>query len=49
VHDQPEGSFWITQDVATRIIEHGGTWAVSNVDGFPRRQLKDWGAKEVLG
>jgi len=49
VHGQPEGSFWITQDVATRIIEHGGTWAVSNVDGFPRRQLKDWGAKEVLG
>lgn len=49
VHDQPEGSFWITQDVAKRIIDHGGTWAVSNVDGFPRRQLKDWGAKEVLG
>jgi hypothetical protein len=35
--------------VAQRIIAHNGTWAVSNVDGFPRRKLKDWGAKEVLG
>lgn len=49
VHGQPEGSFWVTQDVAQRIIAHSGTWAVSNVDGFPRRKLKDWGAKEVLG
>lgn len=49
VHDQPEGSFWITQDVAQRMIDYGGTYAVSNVDGFPKRELKDWGAKEVLG
>jgi hypothetical protein len=49
VHDQPEGSFWITQASAQRIIAQGGTWAVSNVVGFPRRKLKDWGGKEVLG
>lgn len=49
VHDQPEGSFWITQATAQRIISQGGTWGVSNVNGFPRRKLKDWGAKEILG
>lgn len=49
VHDQPEGSFWIGQDVAQNMISHGGTYAVSNVVGFPKRELKDWGAKEVLG
>lgn len=49
VHDQPEGSFWITQSVAQRMLAQGGAWAVSNVNGFPRRELKDWGAKEVLG
>lgn len=49
VHDQPEGSFWITQSVAQRMLSQGGAWAVSNVNGFPRRELKDWGAKEVLG
>jgi hypothetical protein len=31
------------------MIDYGGTYAVSNVVGFPRRQLKDWGAEEVLG
>lgn len=49
VHNQPEGSFWIGQDVAQRMISAGGTYAVSNVDGFPKRELKNWGAKEVLG
>lgn len=48
VHGQPEGSFWISQSVAERMIGYGGTYAVSNVVGFPKRQLKDWGAKEVL-
>jgi len=48
-HDQPDGSFWVTQSSAQRMIRQSGTWAVSNVDGFPRRKLPDWGAKEVLG
>lgn len=49
VHDQPEGSFWIDHRVAQRMISQGGTYAVSNVNGFPKRTLKDWGAKEILG
>jgi hypothetical protein len=49
VHDQPDGSFWISQSVAQRMIDAGGTYAVSNVNGFPKRELRDWGAKEVLG
>lgn len=49
VHDQPEGSFWITQKTAQYMISQGGTYAVSNVNGFPKRTLKDWGAKEILG
>lgn len=49
VHGQPGGSFWVSQSAAQRMIAQGGTWAVSNVSGFPRRQLKDWGAKAVLG
>lgn len=49
VHGQPEGSFWISQSAAQSMISQGGTWAVSNVAGFPRRKLKDWGGKRVLG
>lgn len=49
VHDQPEGSFWIDQRTAQRMIDQGGTYAVSNVGGFPKRTLKDWGAREILG
>jgi len=49
VHDQPEGSFWIDQKTAQRMIAQGGTYAVSNVVGFPKRTLRDWGAKEILG
>lgn len=49
VHDQPEGSFWIDQRTAQRMISQGGTYAVSNVVGFPKRTLKDWGGREILG
>ncbi len=48
VHGQPEGSFWVSQAAAQKMIDHGGTWAVSNVDGFPRRRITNWGAKDVL-
>lgn len=48
-HNQPDGSFWIDHKTAQRMISQGGTYAVSNVDGFPKRKLKDWGGKEVLG
>jgi hypothetical protein len=49
VHDQPEGSFWISQKTAQYMISQGGTYAVSNVVGFPKRTLKDWGGREILG
>jgi hypothetical protein len=49
VHDQPEGSFWIRQSVAQNMIAAGGTYAVSNVAGFPKRMLADWGNAEILG
>ena len=48
-HSQPDGSFWIQQSVASSMIASGGTWAISNVAGFPKRRLRNWGAKEVLG
>ena len=48
-HSQPDGSFWIQQSVASSMIASGGTWAISNVAGFPKRKLRNWGAKEVLG
>lgn len=46
---QPEGSFWIRQSVAQNMIAAGGTYAVSNVNGFPRRTITDWANKEILG
>lgn len=49
IYDQPEGSFWIDQRTAQRMISQGGTYAVSNVVGFPKRTLTDWGSKEILG
>ena len=48
-HDQPDGSFWIDRQTSQRMIAQGGTYAVSNVAGFPKRKLKDWGGREVLG
>lgn len=49
VHDQPPGSFWISQKTAQYMISQGGTYAVSNVVGFPKRRLRDWGAERILG
>ena len=40
--DQPDGSFWITEKVATGMIRSGGTYALSNVQGWPRRELPDF-------
>ena len=41
-HDQPPGSFWIEYDVAARMLRGRGTFAFSNVDGFPGRKLPDY-------
>lgn len=38
--EQPEGSFWITEDVMAAMIAQKQTYALSNFDGFRRRM--DW-------
>jgi hypothetical protein len=42
--DQPEGSFWVDADVATRMLKGGDSFAVSGYEGFPFRDLRhgDW-------
>ena len=42
VHDQPDGSFWIRQSVAERMLRQDGSFVYSNVDGFEPRNI-DWG------
>jgi hypothetical protein len=42
-HDQPEGSFWIVEKDARGMISAGGTFAFSNVNGWPARKLPDYG------
>lgn len=43
-HDQPDGSFWIDYDIAAGMLRGRGSYAMSNVDGFPPQKLPDWGA-----
>lgn len=43
VHNQPEGSFWIRQSVAERMLAQQGSFVFSNFDGFPAQQLPDYG------
>lgn len=40
---QPDGSFWILEKVFAGMIDAGGTFAFSNVDGFPPQKLPDAG------
>lgn len=42
-HDQPDGSFWVTKRTAEQMINARGTWVFSSVDGFPPRNLPDYG------
>lgn len=37
--DQPDGSFWVDADVATRMLRGGDSFAVSGTDGFKFRDL----------
>ena len=37
--DQPEGSFWIREDTARRMLSQNQAFALSNVDGFPLRDI----------
>lgn len=47
-HDQPEGSFWVRRKVLESMIRQRSTWALSNVDGFPARDLPDYGTSTFL-
>lgn len=39
--DQPGGSFWIVEEDAQAILDQKQTYAISNVNGFPARDI-DW-------
>lgn len=38
-HDQPDGSFWIRESDAAGMLSQDGSWAFSDVDGFPPRKV----------
>lgn len=42
-HGQPDGSFWVREKDARAILNARGSFVFSNVDGFPARQLPDYG------
>lgn len=48
VHGQPEGSFWIREADARNMLAQQGSWVFSDVDGFPARDLPDYGTDSYL-
>ena len=48
VHNQPEGSFWIREKDARGMLASKGSWVFSDVDGFPARDLPDYGTTTFL-
>lgn len=48
VHNQPEGSFWIRESVARKMLSQNGAWVFSDVDGFPARNLPNYGTTSYL-
>jgi hypothetical protein len=42
-HDQPDGSFWVREKDARAILSARGSFVFSDFDGFPARQLPDYG------
>lgn len=47
-HNQPEGSFWVRKKVLESMIRQRGTWAFSDVESFPARDLPDYGTDSFL-
>lgn len=45
--DQPDGSFWIRQSDAEEMLSGNGSWAFSDVDGFPPRKVS-WTLDKVF-
>ena len=48
VHEQPEGSFWIREKDARGMLAQQGSWVFSDVDGFPARDLPNYGTTSYL-
>ena len=48
IHGQPEGSFWIREKDARGMLAQQGSWVFSDVDGFPSRDLPDYGTATYL-
>lgn len=48
VHGQPDGSFWIREKNARGMLASQGSWVFSGVDGFPARDLPDYGTSTYL-
>ena len=47
--DMPFGSFWADYNVVDGMLSRGDSFAYSELDGFPARNLPDYGSKEYLG
>ena len=45
---QPDGSFWIREKDARGMLAQQGSWVFSDVDGFPARNLPDYGTTSYL-
>ena len=45
---QPDGSFWIREKDARGMLSGRGSWVFSDVDGFPSRELPDYGTGDYL-
>ncbi len=48
VHSQPDGSFWIREKDAREMLASQGSWVFSGVNGFPPRDLPDYGTSIFL-
>jgi len=48
VHNQPEGSFWIRERDARGMLAQKGSWVFSDVDGFPAKNLPNYGTSSYL-
>jgi hypothetical protein len=47
-HGQPDGSFWIREKDARGMLASQGSWVFSDIDGFPARELPDYGTASYL-
>ena len=45
---QPDGSFWIREKDARGMLASKGSWVFSDVDGFPAKDLPDYGTSTFL-